>query len=106
MDGGSGINYNNIPFMKNKRLFITTLLVFLLSPILLLAQNAPGAPVLFNSNWLFYKGDITDGNTGGAANVNWEHVQLPHDWSIRSPFSEEWASATGYLPGGIGWYKK
>jgi beta-galactosidase len=31
---------------------------------------------------------------------------LPHDWSIEGPFSDEWASATGYLPGGIGWYKK
>jgi beta-galactosidase/beta-glucuronidase len=92
--------------MRNKCLFIITLLAFLLSPLLSIAQNEPGAPVLFNNNWLFYKGDITDGSAGGAASVNWEQVQLPHDWSIQGPFSEEWASATGYLPGGIGWYKK
>lgn len=92
--------------MKNKYFFIAPLLSLLLSPLLSVAQNEPGLPVLFNNNWLFYKGDIANGNTGGATDINWEHVQLPHDWSIRGPFSEQWASATGYLPGGIGWYKK
>jgi len=92
--------------MRNKCLFIIALLTLLLSPLLLMAQNEPGAPVLFNNNWLFYKGDFADGSNGGSANIHWEHIQLPHDWSIQGPFSEQWASATGYLPGGIGWYKK
>ena len=93
-------------FIINKKTYVALyLFVALLSPLAIKAQNV-GAPVLFNNNWFFYKGDIANGNTGGLANVNWEHVQLPHDWSIHSPFSEEWASATGYLPGGIGWYKK
>ncbi|MEX2639099.1 MAG: glycoside hydrolase family 2 TIM barrel-domain containing protein [Balneolales bacterium] len=33
-------------------------------------------------------------------------VDLPHDWSIESPFDSTLASATGFLPGGIGWYQK
>ena len=33
-------------------------------------------------------------------------MDLPHDWSVELPFSSDCASATGYLPGGIGWYRK
>ena len=35
-----------------------------------------------------------------------DRCDLPHDWSIEGPFSKEWASGTGFLPGGIGWYRK
>src|SRR3954471_18289250 len=61
---------------------------------------------LFNDNWQFHKGDIPNGENKGADTAAWRTVNLPHDWSIEGPFSEEWASATGFLPGGIGWYKK
>ncbi|MBO5145634.1 MAG: DUF4982 domain-containing protein [Lachnospiraceae bacterium] len=35
----------------------------------------------------------------------WEEVLLPHDWSVHMPFSKEYSSGTGYLAGGIGWYR-
>jgi len=92
--------------MKNNKSCIFYLFIILLLPQALKAQTNVGAPVLFNDAWLFHKGDITGGDTGGSADVLWRSVQLPHDWSIEEPFSEDWASATGYLPGGIGWYKK
>ncbi|MGE5449363.1 MAG: sugar-binding domain-containing protein, partial [Bacteroidales bacterium] len=31
---------------------------------------------------------------------------LPHDWSIEGVYSPDKASCMGYLPGGIGWYRK
>lgn len=31
---------------------------------------------------------------------------MPHDWSVEGPYSPDLASATGYLPGGVGWYRK
>src|SRR6478752_1823811 len=71
-----------------------------------LKAQSTGGRVLFNDNWKFHKGDIRTGETGGEQGTRWDSVQLPHDWSIEGPFSDEWASATGYLPGGIGWYKK
>jgi beta-galactosidase/beta-glucuronidase len=37
---------------------------------------------------------------------DWQNVDLPHDWSVREQLSPSLASATGYLPGGIGWYRK
>lgn len=30
---------------------------------------------------------------------------LPHDWSVELPFSRTYSSGTGYLAGGIGWYR-
>jgi beta-galactosidase len=60
----------------------------------------------FNFGWKFYKGDISDGQKPGLNDSGWRILDLPHDWSIEGPFSKDFASATGYLPAGIGWYRK
>jgi beta-galactosidase len=91
--------------MKNKISLIIALMLLMLPFGMLKAQDK-WAPVLFNSGWSFHKGDISEGVKGVDAGTGWRAVDLPHDWSIEGPFSDEWASATGYLPGGIGWYKK
>src|SRR5690606_35302259 len=62
--------------------------------------------LLFNNGWKFHKGDVSDGESVNLNDKNWRKLDLPHDWSIEGPFSSEWASGTGYLPGGIGWYRK
>ena len=62
--------------------------------------------ILFNRDWKFFKGDVLNGQSVTASDKNWRLLDLPHDWSIEGPFDEKWASATGYLPGGIGWYRK
>lgn len=73
---------------------------------ILVFQYTAFAQQLFNGGWQFHKGDIPTGETNNSDTIQWRKVNLPHDWSIEGPFSQEWASATGYLPGGIGWYKK
>ena len=60
----------------------------------------------FGFGWKFCRGDITDAQNIKFDDSGWQAVDLPHDWSIEGPFSEEYASGTGYLPGGIGWYRK
>lgn len=60
----------------------------------------------FGFGWKFHKVDIADAQDAGFDDSGWQEVNLPHDWSIEGPFSEEYASGTGYLPGGIGWYRK
>ena len=62
--------------------------------------------VLFNANWKFNKGDVLQGEKIALNDKTWRTLDLPHDWSIEGPFSEEWASGTGYLPTGVGWYRK
>ena len=54
-----------------------------------------GQSTLFNEGWEF----STD-------SVHWQPVTLPHDWSIEGTPSQDFASCTGYLPGGMGWYRK
>ncbi len=36
----------------------------------------------------------------------WEQVTLPHDWSITQLPRPDQSNATGYFPGGLGWYRK
>lgn len=61
---------------------------------------------LFNDGWKFIKQDVTGGEKATTPDNTWRPVDLPHDWSIEGPFSDTWASGTGYLPTGIGWYRK
>lgn len=61
---------------------------------------------LFTDGWKFYKGDVPNGEKESLDDASWRALDLPHDWSIEGPFSQEWASGTGFLPGGIGWYRK
>ena len=55
--------------------------------------------------WRFNFGDAKNGWYRGADDSNWEAVQVPHDWSIKRGFSTENSSGTGYVTGGIGWYR-
>lgn len=72
----------------------------------MVTQNLPRTTTDFNFDWKFHKGDENKAWIAGFDDSNWRQVDLPHDWSIEGPFSEEYANATAYLPGGIGWYRK
>ncbi len=61
---------------------------------------------LFNEHWKFHKGDAPGAAAASFDDHEWRALTLPHDWSIEGPFDAQWASATGFLPGGIGWYRK
>lgn len=61
---------------------------------------------LLNLNWKFLRGEEERAWYKGLDDSNWRNVTLPHDWSVEEPFSKEYSSGTGYLPGGIGWYRK
>ena len=90
--------------MKQIRCFL--FLIFILCNLVsnLQAQKSRSV-ILFNEHWKFHKGDIANGEKTELDDKDWRTVALPHDWSIEGPFDEQWASATGYLPGGIGWYR-
>lgn len=59
-----------------------------------------------NEAWRFHLGDLSDTTGYIFDDASWRVVDLPHDWAIEGPFSPDFASGTGYLPGGIGWYQK
>lgn len=58
-----------------------------------------------NTGWKFHLGDIDAGSYKGLDDSGWQDVCLPHDWSVTLPFSRDCSSGTGYLPGGVGWYR-
>ena len=83
--------------------------LFLLCAALLLSSGSALAQrkqLLFTADWRFHRGDVAGGEQPGTTDQTWRRLDLPHDWSIEGPFSQEWASATAYLPGGVGWYRK
>ena len=62
--------------------------------------------IRFNNDWKFQRGEAAGASEIAFDADGWRSVTLPHDWSIEGPFEARWASATGYLPGGVGWYRK
>lgn len=58
-----------------------------------------------NQGWKFYLGEMEQADEKGYQDKDWQTVTLPHDWSVTQPFHIENSSGTGYLPGGIGWYR-
>jgi beta-galactosidase len=88
----------------------------------LMAGSAPAAGAAqrsrdFDRGWKFAlvnRTDITD-PTGAFAHAAdpayddgpWRRVDLPHDWSIElDPTTDGTNSGTGFLQGGLGWYRK
>ncbi|MBS2963703.1 cellulose binding domain-containing protein [Actinocrinis puniceicyclus] len=68
----------------------------------------------FDPGWLFHYGDASGASAASYADSGWRGLSVPHDWSIEGPnppadpFSQS-APTTGrdgYLPSGIGWYRK
>lgn len=55
--------------------------------------------------WRFTLADEPDAWAKGFDDSEWRAVTVPHDWSIEQEFSQAHSSGTGYLPGGIGWYR-
>ncbi len=97
------------------------------------ADNQRVSSIDFDDNWLFLRGDAAGAHQPAFDASTWRRIALPHDWSIEDlpatpatngeaaiwqdcncpetigPFSRtksEGAAATGWVVGGIGWYRK
>ncbi len=90
--------------MNNTKLFFLT--IFLCITYLASAQVSFGKPEKINDQWRFSLGEQTNAELPGMDDSRWQMVDLPHDWSIKGQLSPTLAGCTGYLPGGIGWYRK
>ena len=75
-------------------------------PINTKAQTSFGKSELINDGWHFMLADMPDAPKPEFDDSKWRKLNLPHDWSVEAPLSPSLASCTGYLPGGIAWYRK
>ena len=72
----------------------------------------------FNNGWTFCEADPEGAEHPDFDDSAWRRVDLPHDWSVEDtpaqdethigPFFKEMENGhdTGYLRGGVGWYRK
>ena len=71
---------------------------------------APASPARvtedFDANWLFSAGDFASAMMPAFNDGNWRKLNVPHDWSIEGPFSTDYGSGNGFVPGGVGRYRK
>lgn len=70
------------------------------------AQVNFGSADKLNAGWKFLLADDALAKNTDYNDKNWQNVHLPHDWSVKGKLDSTLASCTGYLPGGIGWYRK
>lgn len=84
------------------------------------ANNAVDSRELsFDTGWRFLRADASGADAPGFDDSTWRLLDLPHDWSIEdlpstngapsSPFDRTLSAggpSTGYVVGGIGWYRK
>lgn len=82
------------------------LICLLFSAVPIQAQPGFGNSVKINDGWMFYLNSKDTVANHPESNGNWQKVELPHDWSVRQKLDPKHASSMGFLPGGIGWYKK
>lgn len=94
-----------------KKSFLSLLMAITISNAC--AQVSFGQAELLNDNWRFMRVDsafnILESPQMKDPSFNdsqWRTVRLPHDWGVELPMSPDKGSCQGYLPGGIGWYRK
>jgi len=71
-----------------------------------MGQVSFGQPQKINDHWKFALEDKQEAKESAFSDADWQDVNVPHDWSVKGQLSPSLASCTGYLPGGIGWYRK
>lgn len=64
--------------------------------------------VNFDADWKFIQKDVSNAEQVTHSDAEWRVLDLPHDWSVEGTFdrTNSTSDRCGYLPTGIGWYRK
>ena len=64
--------------------------------------------ISFDTDWKFIRDDAKGAELPEFNDAAWRSLSVPHDWSIEGPYDRNNPTGRGggYLPGGIGWYRK
>lgn len=102
-------DFRIIRFLRHSTLFILFSFYTFHSSFFTLNAQSPtgfGKARPLNDGWLFVLADDSTASAREFADNRWQHVSVPHDWSVTQPMSPDCGSCQGYLPGGIGWYRR
>jgi beta-galactosidase len=61
---------------------------------------------LFNFDWKFKAGDISNAQSLSFDDGDWRQLDLPHDFQIEQPWDSTDSRGRGYKAMGTGWYRK
>ncbi|GAA5509050.1 glycoside hydrolase family 2 TIM barrel-domain containing protein [Novipirellula caenicola] len=80
----------------------------LLFVFLLFANLAHAERSNFDEGWKFQLGDDSKAAETAFDDRPWRTLDVPHDWSIEGEYRKDnpMGGTSGYLPAGIGWYRK
>src|SRR5665647_3849743 len=88
----------------------TILLCFLCAGLManVSAQTQARKIVSFDTDWRFLKADNDGAEKISFDDSKWRKIDVPHDWSIEGPYDRNNPTSRGggYLPAGVGWYRK
>ena len=91
----------------NRKMLFVLFAVIILTSCSINNDNAEREIIDFNFNWKFNLGEIKEAKNIDLNDSSWETIRLPHDWSVTQSYTKiNTSSSTGFLPGGIGWYRK
>ncbi|ETZ19217.1 sugar-binding domain-containing protein [Pedobacter sp. V48] len=91
-----------------KHIFFAICLTILATNISQAKPTKERYKLLMDRNWKFFLGDNKSASANEFDDSSWRLLNLPHDWSIEGKFQKDAPAggAGGYLPTGIGWYRK
>src|SRR3954465_695167 len=104
-----GYNASVRSFGSSRAIFFALIAAFVL---VLCSHNSSTAQTRiiksFDADWRFFKGDAVGAEVSGFDDSSWRKLDVPHDWSIEGPFDPKnpTGGAGGFLPAGVGWYRK
>ncbi|MDQ3843267.1 MAG: DUF4982 domain-containing protein [Bacteroidota bacterium] len=89
-------------------ILLSTVIFFIQSLNLSIAQKNSRQRLLMDANWKFSQTDTIGADKAVFDDSKWRALNLPHDWSIENEFIQNapTSGGGGYLPTGIGWYRK
>jgi beta-galactosidase len=95
------------PMKRYPALFALSVILLILVSTWCAAQQIR-QHLLVDYQWRFAQSDVTGADKLEFDDSRWRELNLPHDWSVEGEFKEDAPTkgSGGYLPTGIGWYRK
>jgi len=96
--------------MKIYRFYILSFIILLNFTVVFAQTVKEQARIItpFDQDWAFNLGDAQGAEKSDFDQSKWRKLNVPHDWSIEGAYDKANLTARGggYLPSGIGWYRK